>query len=142
MSKFSDEVLDLIPQKPPFLFVDKVVERSENKIQTSLQLTGEEDFFKGHFPGNPIMPGVLLQEACFQSGALLMAKMSENGKGLGVVSKVTSAKFKSFVKPSDLLEMEVELVDQVANAYYMKGKSRVNGKVVMAIEFSCALLEQ
>jgi len=141
MSKFSSEVLELIPQKPPFLFVDKVVERSANKILTSLFLSGEEDFFKGHFPGNPIMPGVLLQEACFQSGALLMAKMPGNSKGLGVVSKVTSAKFKNFVKPNDLLEMEVELVDQVSNAFYMKGKSRVNGKVVMAIEFSCALIE-
>ncbi|OUR97168.1 hypothetical protein A9Q84_12645 [Halobacteriovorax marinus] len=142
MSKFSSEVLESIPQKPPFLFVDKVVERMPNKILTSLQLTGEEDFFKGHFPGNPIMPGVLLQEACFQSGALLMAKLPGSGNGLGVVSKVSNAKFKNFVKPLDLLEMEVELVEQISNAYYMKAKSRVNGKVVMAIEFTCALIEE
>mgnify|MGYP000572000069 FL=1 len=140
MSKFSSEVLELLPQKPPFLFVDKVVERSDGMIKTSLTLTGDEDFFKGHFPGNPIMPGVLLQEAAFQSGALLMATMS--GKGLGVVTKVTNAKFKNFVKPGDELLMEVSLVDQVSNAYYMKGRSRVNGKVVMAIEFSCALIEE
>jgi 3-hydroxyacyl-[acyl-carrier-protein] dehydratase len=142
MDKFSNEVLELIPQKPPFLFVDKVLERNSNKILTSLYLSGEEDFFKGHFPGNPIMPGVLLQEACFQTGALLMAKLPGGGKGLGVVSKVSNAKFKNFVKPNDLLEMEVELVDQVSNAYYMKGKSRVNGKVVMSIEFTCALIEE
>ncbi len=140
MSKFSNEVLELLPQKPPFLFVDKVMERGEGIIKTSLTLTGEEDFFKGHFPGNPIMPGVLLQEASFQSGALLMATMS--GKGLGVVTKVSNAKFKNFVKPGDELIMEVTLIDQVSNAYYMKGRSSVNGKVVMAIEFSCALIEE
>ncbi|PIK15447.1 3-hydroxyacyl-ACP dehydratase FabZ family protein [Halobacteriovorax sp. JY17] len=140
MLKFSNEVLELLPQKPPFLFVDKVMERGEGTIKTSLTLTGEEDFFKGHFPGNPIMPGVLLQEASFQSGALLMATMS--GKGLGVVTKVSNAKFKNFVKPGDELIMEVTLIDQVSNAYYMKGRSSVNGKVVMAIEFSCALIEE
>lgn len=140
MSKFSKEVLSLLPQKPPFLFVDKVVGREEGSITTSLTLTGDEDFFKGHFPGNPIMPGVLLQEASFQSGALLMASMS--GNGLGVVTKVSNAKFKNFVKPGDELIMQVSLVDQVSNAYYMKGKSTVNGKVVMAIEFSCALIEE
>ncbi|ATH07656.1 hypothetical protein BIY24_06770 [Halobacteriovorax marinus] len=140
MSKFSAEVLELLPQKPPFLFVDKVIERGEGVITTSLTLTGEEDFFKGHFPGNPIMPGVLLQEASFQSGALLMASLS--GKGLGVVTKVSNAKFKNFVKPGDELIMQVSLVDQVSNAYYMKAKSTVNGKVVMAIEFSCALIEE
>ncbi|CBW26295.1 (3R)-hydroxymyristol acyl carrier protein dehydrase [Halobacteriovorax marinus SJ] len=140
MSKFSAEVLELLPQKPPFLFVDKVIERGEGVITTSLTLTGEEDFFMGHFPGNPIMPGVLLQEASFQSGALLMASLS--GKGLGVVTKVSNAKFKNFVKPGDELIMQVSLVDQVSNAYYMKAKSTVNGKVVMAIEFSCALIEE
>lgn len=140
MGKFSDEVLELLPQKPPFLFVDRVIEREARRIKTSLSLTGDEDFFKGHFPGNPIMPGVLLQEAAFQSGALLMASLS--GKGLGVVTKVSSAKFKNFVKPGDELVMEISLVDQVSNAYYMKGRSFVSGKVVMAIEFSCALIEE
>lgn len=140
MSKFSNEVLETIPQKPPFLFVDKVVSRESNTINTSFQVSGEEDFFKGHFPGNPIMPGVLLQEAIFQSGALLMATKGDGG--IGVVAKVGGAKFKNFVKPGDLLEMEVELVDQVSNAFYMKGKSRVNGKVVLSIEFTCALVER
>ncbi len=136
-----EEILASIPQRAPFLFVDKIVERGENQIMTELTLSGEEDFFKGHFPGNPIMPGVLLQEALFQSGALLMSNKG-NGKGLGVVSKVSNAKFKSFVKPGDTLCMQVELVDQIGNAFYMKGKSRVNGKIVVSIEFSCALVEQ
>ena len=130
------DIKDLIPQRFPFLFVDKILEREEKKIKTSLTLTGEEDFFKGHFPGNPIMPGVLLQEALFQSGAALMA--GNSGSGLGVVTRVQNAKFKSMVRPGDTLEMEVELTDSLSNASYMKGTTRVNGKVVLVLEFAVA----
>ncbi|MEH0861737.1 MULTISPECIES: 3-hydroxyacyl-ACP dehydratase FabZ [unclassified Halobacteriovorax] len=135
----SFDVKELIPQREPFLFVDKIIERQEgevDKIITSYQVTGEEDFFKGHFPGNPVMPGVLLQEAIFQSGACLMASGSESG--LGVVAKVSNAKFKNMVRPGDELIMEVELLDQLANGYFFKGRTKVNGKTVLAIEFTCA----
>lgn len=129
-------ITDLIPQRAPFLFVDKVLDRTETKIVTSLKLTGEEDFFKGHFPGNPIMPGVLLQEALFQSGAALMAGRA--GGGLGVVTRVQNAKFKNMVRPGDELIMEVELTESLSNAHYMKGASKVNGKTVLVIEFTVA----
>ncbi len=130
-------IKELIPQREPFLFVDEVIERSEGKIETRRTFRADEDFFKGHFPGNPIVPGVILQEAMFQSGALLMA--SGESKGLGVVSRVNGAKFKTMVRPGDTLHMQVELVDQAANAYYFKGKAMVEGKVALAIEFACAL---
>jgi 3-hydroxyacyl-[acyl-carrier-protein] dehydratase len=130
------DIKTLIPQRPPFLFVDKITNLEDKKIQTSLTITGEEDFFKGHFPGNPIMPGVLLQEALFQSGAALMA--GKSGSGLGVVTRVQNAKFKNMVRPGDTLEMEVELTDTISNASYMKGTSKVNGKTVLVIEFAVA----
>lgn len=133
-------ITELIPQRAPFLFVDKVIDFSEKIIKTTLTLTGNEDFFKGHFPGNPIMPGVLLQEALFQSGAAFMA-LSNNDKenpGLGVVTRVQNAKFKNMVRPGDTLEMEVELTEAISNASYMKGTTRVSGKVVLVIEFAVA----
>ena len=129
-------ITELIPQRPPFLFVDKVIFRTEKSIKTTFKLTGEEDFFKGHFPGNPIMPGVLLQEALFQSGAALMSGM--NGAGLGVVTRVQNAKFKNMVRPGDELEMEVELTESLSNAHYMKGTTKVLGKTVLVIEFTVA----
>lgn len=129
-------ITELIPQRPPFLFVDKIIERSDSKITTSLKLSGEEDFFKGHFPGNPIMPGVLLQEALFQSGAALMS--GKEGAGLGVVTRVQNAKFKNMVRPGDELLMEVELTESLANAHYMKGTTKVAGKTVLVIEFTVA----
>jgi 3-hydroxyacyl-[acyl-carrier-protein] dehydratase len=133
-------ITELIPQRAPFLFVDKVTDFSEKTIKTTLTLTGNEDFFKGHFPGNPIMPGVLLQEALFQTGAAFMA-LSNNDKespGLGVVTRVQNAKFKNMVRPGDILEMEVELTEAISNASYMKGTTRVLGKVVLVIEFAVA----
>lgn len=130
------DIKDLIPQRFPFLFVDTITSINENKISTKLTLSGDEDFFKGHFPGNPIMPGVLLQEALFQSGAALMAR--KDGAGLGVLTRVQNAKFKNVVRPGDTLEMEVELKDSIANASYMKGTTKVNGKIVLVIEFSVA----
>ena len=130
------DISELIPQRPPFLFVDKITDRNESTINTTFQVTGSEDFFKGHFPGNPIMPGVLLQEALFQTGAALMADRA--GGGLGVVTRVQNAKFKNIVRPGDLLEMQVELSDSISNAHYMKGITKVAGKTVLIIEFAVA----
>jgi 3-hydroxyacyl-[acyl-carrier-protein] dehydratase len=131
------DIKELIPQREPFLFVDKILECSEKIISTSLFLTGKEDFFRGHFPGNPIMPGVLLQEAIFQSGAALMAK-NQSMPSLGVVTRVQNAKFKNMVKPGDTLIISVELLEQLANASYMKGNIKVNDKVVLSMEFAVA----
>lgn len=133
-------VLDSIPQRDPFLFVDKIIEQTERMIHTQKKLTGEEDFFKGHFPGNPIMPGVLLCEACFQSGAIMMARASE--KGVGVVTKIGTTKFKNFARPGDLLDIKIELDEKIAHASYMKGRITVGGKTILQINFQAAVVEK
>lgn len=96
-------ILDHIPQREPFLFIEKIVDRSENTITTSKKLTGDEDFFRGHFPGSPVFPGVLMCESVFQTGALLMALkgQSAGGNKKALVTRIQGAKFKNMALPGD-----------------------------------------
>lgn len=138
-----ETILNNIPQREPFLFIENIVERTENSITTSKKLTGEEDFFRGHFPTRPVFPGVLMCEAVFQTGALLMALRGEaagNSK-TALVTRVQNAKFKKMAKPGDLLMITVDFVEMLANAAFMKGKITTNGKTVMTIEFAATLVE-
>ncbi len=135
-----NEVLNRLPHRDPFLFVDTIVDQTEKHIVAQKQLTGREDFFQGHFPGNPVMPGVLLLEALFQAGALLMSSQGGLQNKTPVVSRVEKTKFKRMAKPGDLLILEVELKEQLGNAWYMRGKVHVNDKVIASSEFACNLL--
>ena len=136
-------ILENIPQREPFLFIENIVERSENSITTSKKLTGEEDFFRGHFPGRPVFPGVLMCEAVFQTGALLMAfkGLGAVNKKTAVVSRIQNTKFKNIAKPGDLLHITVDFVESLANAAFMKGKITSDGKTIMTIEFAATLVE-
>ena len=132
------EILDRIPQRPPLLFLDRIIELGEDTIWAQKEVTGEEDFFKGHFPDNPIMPGVLLQEAAFQAGAFLMGGQSK--EQVGVVTRVDKVKFRGLVRPGETLDIKVEKTDALSNAVFFKGKLFVKEKCVLSLEFSCALV--
>lgn len=133
-----NSVLQRLKQRPPFLFVDRILDQTESQISTQLHLSGDEDFFKGHFPGQPIMPGVLLLEAIFQTGALLMGG---SGNQTGVVTKVEKARFKHLVRPGDTLVIDVSLIDRLANAYFFKGSVKVAKNLAVSCEFTCAQIE-
>ena len=135
-----EQILEAIPHRPPFLFVDKIVELTETKIKTTKEVSPEEPFFKGHYPGNPIMPGVLICESIFQTGAILLSSIIGSvGDGIPVLTRISNAKFKSMVKPGDLLAMEAELVEKVSNAFFLKGSASVAGKTVVTVEFAVSL---
>ena len=135
-----EQILKAIPHRPPFLFVDKVVELTETKIKATKEISPEEPFFKGHYPGNPIMPGVLICESIFQTGAILLSSiMGYVGDGIPVLTRINNAKFKNMVKPGDLLDIEAELVEKVSNAFFLKGSASVAGKTVVTVEFAVSL---
>ncbi len=102
------------------------------------------DLFRGHYPGFPILPGVIVCEAIFQAGAILLSRLAGDdlqGK-MPVVAKIRSAKFRRMVRPGDRLAISASMEDKIGNAYYMKGKATVEGKSVANVSFTCALAER
>lgn len=135
-------VTDLIPHRPPFLFVDSIAELAEDRIVTRRRFREDEAFYQGHYPGNPITPGVLLCEACYQTGALLIAAgMGSEIRGVPVLTRSNNAKFRGMVKPGDEVEVEVTLAERVSNAWFMKGTVQCGGKVVLRLDFAVSLVE-
>ena len=135
-----EQILKAIPHRPPFLFVDKVIELTDTKIRAIRAINPEEPFFKGHYPGNPIMPGVLICESIFQTGAILLSSIiGDISEGTPVLTRISNAKFKNMVRPGAILELEAELVEKVGNAFFMKGKATSEGKTVVTVEFAVSL---
>ena len=135
------EFLQYIPHREPFLFVDRLIEASADRIRTQKVVKPEEPYFQGHYPGRPIMPGVLLCESVFQTGAILMGKRGQNKEDrMPVVSRIQNVKFKRPVHPGDTLEIEVELKDVVGAAHYFSGRVRVGDGTVLTLEFTAMLV--
>lgn len=137
-----EEIKKLIPHRYPFLLVDRVIELEDERIVTLKNVTTNEEFFNGHFPGAPIMPGVLQVEAMAQSGAILIMskKVEDPEENLMVFTGIKNAKFRKSVVPGDQLIMEVNLVNQRRNFITMEGKATVDGKVVCELEASAAIV--
>lgn len=104
------EIMDIIPHRYPFLLIDKIVEFEEGSLAVGLKnVTMNEPFFQGHFPGNPIMPGVLICEALAQVGAVVILSKPEFKNKLAVFTGINNFKFKHQVVPGETLRLEVEL---------------------------------
>jgi 3-hydroxyacyl-[acyl-carrier-protein] dehydratase len=132
------EILEAIPHRAPFLLVDEILERSETKIVGTKTFGGDEWFFAGHYPGHPLVPGVLLCEAAMQCGAILLAKYFADAAGkVPVATRMNDVRFKRMVLPGEKIVMEIELIERLADAFFMKAKSTVDGKVALRFEFAC-----
>ncbi|PKK91925.1 MAG: beta-hydroxyacyl-ACP dehydratase [Candidatus Wallbacteria bacterium HGW-Wallbacteria-1] len=137
----SPRVLAAIPHRPPFLFIDDILEISETNIRCVRTFTHDEPFYQGHYPGNPVTPGVILCETIFQAGAILISGLLDgNIAGIPVVTRVSDVKFSKMILPGDQVEVEAELTDRIATAFFLKGQIKVGGKTSVRLNFACTLV--
>jgi 3-hydroxyacyl-[acyl-carrier-protein] dehydratase len=137
-------VTDLIPHRPPFLFVDTILSESAEGLVASRRWRPEEDFYRGHYPGAPITPGVLLCEAVFQTAACFLALKAraagaKPGEGVPLIAKISDVRFRHPVYPGDEILLEVKQKDSMGGFTMMSGSiKKADGTRVMNVDFSVA----
>ena len=139
------EITDLIPHRHPFLWVDTIVSHNTETLITEKLIPEDLEVFKGHYPDHPILPGVLLCESLFQTGALFIALQMKDQEaapsGVPVLTRVEGVKFKRPVGPGDTIQMKVSLTEKLGNAWFLKGSLRLHGKVAVQASFACTLAD-
>ncbi len=123
-----DEIKGILPHREPFLFVDKVLEISDTKIKALRTVRADEYFFKGHFPAEPIMPGVLIVEAIAQTGGVMLLR--KNPGAIPLFMGIDRARFRRIVRPGDILTIEVELLQERGTIVKISGTAKVNEEIV------------
>jgi 3-hydroxyacyl-[acyl-carrier-protein] dehydratase len=133
------QIKECIPHRSPFLWLDEVVELTDTRIHARKFLAPDLDVFQGHYPDFPVLPGVLQCEAAFQAGAVLISKLVavDSGK-VPVVTRLNNTQFRRLVRPGETIDIEVELTERLANAFFLKGRVSVDGKVSTRLEFACS----
>ena len=141
-----DEIKELLPHREPFLFVDSVLEIEKGKrISAEKLFSPKEFFFEGHFPGNPIVPGVIITEAMAQAGGVLFnysfrEELKKEGFENAYLMGLDRCRFRAPVVPGDKVLLEVELVRRRSRIMFFSAKASVGGKEVAAAEISACLV--
>lgn len=131
------EIMNIIPHRSPFLLVDRIEEMEVGKRAVGKKcVTYNEPFFAGHFPQEPVMPGVLIIEALAQVGAVCCLSAEENKGKIGFLGGVNKAKFRGKIVPGDVLNLEVEMIKVKGPVGVGKGTATVDGKVVASGEIT------
>ena len=135
------EVLKYLPHRYPFLLIDRVIEFNCGESLVAIKnVTINEDFFNGHFPGQPVMPGVLMIEALAQAGGVLAYKSTETTPADGVLyylAGVNKARFKRVVTPGDQLQLSVEMKKAKGPIWQISGTATVDGELACSAELMC-----
>jgi len=128
------KILEILPHRYPFLLVDRITSMDETKVTGYKNLTRNEEFFNGHFPAMPVMPGVLQVEALAQVAGVYMLSQPENRGKIGFFASIENARFKKPVTPGDRLDMTVEIIKANKRLAHVKGIATVDGEVACEAE--------
>jgi len=123
-----EEIKNILPHRSPFLFVDEVIEISDTRIVAKRNIRADEYFFSGHFPKEPIMPGVLIVEALAQVGGIMLLRKHKGA--IPLFMGIDHARFRKIVRPGDTLIMEVELMQERGSIVKISGVAKVNTEIV------------
>ncbi len=140
------EIEERIPHRPPFLFVDRVVELGEETIVTEWRVPPDAAFFEGHYPGNPITPGVLLCEFAVQSAAVLVKSAATDPSpddAVPVLTRIGDARFRRMVRPGDTVRAEARIVEREGGARRVRARVlSAEGEAVARLEFTVLLARE
>ena len=140
----TQQILAALPHRYPFLMVDRVVERTAERIVAIKNVSINEPFFQGHFPGHPVMPGVLIVEALAQAGALLACQGTHYDPEKHVVyfMSIDKAKFRKPVRPGDQLLLEATVLRGGGKIWKLRGEAKVQGEIVAEAEFLATMADR
>ena len=140
----ADKIMKILPHRHPFLFIDKILKITENSIVGLKYVSPDEPYFKGHFPGRPVMPGVLQIEAMAQvGGVLVLSTFPDPENYLTFFGRIENAKFKRPVEPGDTLIFELELISPIRRGIsHMKAKAYVNGELTTEAEMKAKIIKK
>ena len=137
-------IMDILPHRYPFLLIDRVIEFDHGKRLVAIKnVTMNEPFFQGHFPGAPIMPGVLVIEAMAQAGAILiLSNIEDRHSKLAVFTGIDGAKFRRQIVPGDQLRFEIEVLRMRSRIGKMVGRTFIEGKLVCEATLTCSIVNR
>ncbi len=136
-----EEIKKIIPQREPFLMIDEVEEFTPGETATAYKYVDEKEwYFKGHFPGNPIMPGVLITESLAQTGAVAILSLEENKNKNALFGGIDKMKFKKQVTPGDKLKLEVKIIKRKGPIGVGEAIASCDGKIVARGELTFAVV--
>ena len=140
----AEQIMNILPHRPPFLFIDKILKISENSITGLKYVSPDEPYFKGHFPGRPVMPGVLQIEAMAQAGGVLLLNTVPDPENyITLFMKMDNVKFKRPVKPGDTLIFKLELISPIRRGIcHMKGMIFANGNLMTEGELMAQIIKR